>query len=56
MKCIKDADGKVRKVTNILARNLVEAGSHEYCPKWEWKDQKGIEYRGVRNGLVEASN
>ncbi len=37
MKCIKDTDGKVRRVSDLLAEECVKTGEYEYCGKVEWK-------------------
>lgn len=48
MKCIKNPKTKkVRRVSNEDAQRLVDSGS-VYCPKWEWKEQKGIDYKGKK--------
>jgi len=39
MKCVKDRKGKVTRVNNDVAYELVAAGKHAYCGKHEWKEQ-----------------
>jgi len=36
MKCVKLADGKIRRVTNEEAETLVQHGA-SFCPKKQWK-------------------
>ncbi len=37
MKCILDAAGKVKRVSDAEARKRVEAGTHHYTKKSVWK-------------------
>lgn len=39
MKCVKKEDGKgvVRRVSDSLAKQLIEKEGYIYCPKNEWK-------------------
>jgi len=39
MKCIKK-NGKIRRVNNDLAHNLVDSDGYKFCSKQEWKEQK----------------
>lgn len=49
MKCIKDLQsGKIRRVKDDVGRALNRLPSHQLVPKWMYKDQEGIEYRGTR--------
>lgn len=52
MKCVKTSNGKIVRVRDEVAARLVEKPGYSYCPKWEWKDQKGVEYKGERHGLA----
>lgn len=36
-KCIRDANGNIKRVSDELAFKKVNAGSHEYCSKSDWK-------------------
>ena len=38
MKCIKK-HGKIRRVSDELARKLVNTDKYKFCPKHEWKEQ-----------------
>jgi len=37
MKCIKDSKGKITRVTDSIARDMVETKKAVYVPKNEWK-------------------
>jgi hypothetical protein len=39
MKCIKQADGKVERLTEVAAAEAVKHGA-KYCPKSVWKASK----------------
>ena len=40
MKCIRlNADKKIKRVENTLARKLVNSGQATYCAKVEWKNE-----------------
>jgi len=49
MKTIKTANGSIIRVSDQEALKMVDNTDYFYCPKWEWKDQEGIEYRGKRH-------
>ena len=36
------------RVSDQEAQKLVDDPDYMYCPKWKWKDQEGIKYRGER--------
>ena len=40
-KCVKLSDGNIERVSDKRARELVKGGKGSYCPKKEWKKQKG---------------
>ncbi len=37
MKCVKSVDGKISRVSDVLAAERVESGKFQYCGKAEWK-------------------
>ncbi len=40
MKCVKPVnDGKILRVKDEKAKEMVEEGKYSYCPKSEWKEQ-----------------
>ena len=41
MKCIKDVNGKISRVSDEAAVKAVNAGTHTFCPKCEYKAQNG---------------
>ena len=49
MKCIKTANGSIRRVKDDEARKLVDNVDYFYCPKWEWKEATGKKYRGEKH-------
>lgn len=38
MKCVKDMDGKITRVSNERASYLVKEKKYSFCPKKEWKE------------------
>jgi hypothetical protein len=42
MKSIKNNDGKVSRVADEKAYDLVNKGTHTFCPKDEWKKQEKL--------------
>ena len=50
MKCVKNPKTKksVRRVSDVDAQRLVVLPNNVYCPKWEWKEQQGIDYKGKK--------
>jgi hypothetical protein len=37
MKCIKNNNGEVKRLSNEIAERQVASGLAKYCPKSEWK-------------------
>lgn len=49
MKCVLNLQtGKVKREKNDIGRALGRLPQFKLVPKWRWKDQQGIEYRGTR--------
>lgn len=39
MKCVKNTDGKIKRVTDETANTLVNSGKYQYCSRAEWKKE-----------------
>jgi len=39
MKCVKNTDGKIKRVTDAEASTLVKSGQATYVPKEQWKKE-----------------
>lgn len=49
MKCIiKINTDKIYRVKDKRAHQLVNSGTHRFTPKWMWKEQQGLTYRGTK--------
>jgi hypothetical protein len=40
MKCVKKSGGKIFRVSDEKAQELVNSGTHKYVPKIDWKLQE----------------
>lgn len=48
MKCVKTTNGSIMRISDKEADELVDNKEYFYCPKWDWKDANGKEYKGER--------
>ena len=47
MKCVKK-HGEIKRVKDEVALEMVHEKGWEYCPKHEWKEQRGKQLEGWR--------
>ena len=39
MKCVKNKEGKIKRVSDFLAAELVDNQKYKYCSRSEWKEK-----------------